>query len=60
MTLSYGLNLDHGFLPVSDPLEKLPADWVAWEEIAHELPKLLVAEVTRNKLETMPLRKSVV
>jgi indoleamine 2,3-dioxygenase len=44
-----------GFLPAEDPLRRLPAQFDAWEELAAELPKLLVAGRTRGFAERMPL-----
>lgn len=46
-----------GFLPSSDPLDRLPAAFVSWEEIAHDLPKLLVAGTLRSVLEQLPVLK---
>lgn len=44
-----------GFLPVSDPLRRLRGPYEVWEEVATELPKLLVAGRTRGVIERMPL-----
>jgi indoleamine 2,3-dioxygenase len=49
------LSPGRGFLPGDDPLRRLPAAWNAWEEIAAELPKLLVARQARAWLERMPV-----
>lgn len=45
---------ERGFLPAHDPLDKLPAAFLAWEEIAHDLPKLLAAGRVRSTLERLP------
>ncbi len=42
-----------GFLPLHDPLRELPRAYALWEEIAAELPKLLVAGRTRRVVERM-------
>lgn len=44
-----------GFLPSLDPLERLPAAFDAWENIAVDLPALLMCEKLRETLENMPL-----
>ena len=46
---------ERGFLPMPDPLSHLPAEFDVWEELGHELPKLIVAEKVRASLEEMPL-----
>jgi indoleamine 2,3-dioxygenase len=49
------LSAGRGFLPAEDPLRRLPAAFDAWEEVAAELPKLLVAGQTRACVERMPM-----
>ena len=44
-----------GFLPSPDPLERLPAPFEPWEDIAHDLPKLLVARRVRPVLDRLPI-----
>ena len=44
----------NGFLPTPDPLQKLPAEFAPWEEIARDLPKLLVSDKLRPTLEHLP------
>lgn len=46
-----------GFLPTPDPLWRLPAAFAPWEDIAHNLPKLLVAGTARRELDQLPLLK---
>jgi indoleamine 2,3-dioxygenase len=42
--LETGLSHDRGFLPTQDPLKQLPKPFEAWEEVACQLPKLLVSD----------------
>jgi indoleamine 2,3-dioxygenase len=44
----------NGFLPSSDPLQRLPAGFEPWEEVAHSLPKLLVSDKLRPTLKRLP------
>jgi indoleamine 2,3-dioxygenase len=53
----FPINGERGFLPLPDPLEQLPAAFLPWEEIAHDLPKLLAAGQLRSTLERLPLLK---
>lgn len=46
---------NRGFLPSSDPITKLPREFGLWEEIAHDLPKLLSSGGLRKILEEMPV-----
>ncbi|MDQ7030167.1 MAG: indoleamine 2,3-dioxygenase [Ardenticatenia bacterium] len=46
---------ERGFLPSEDPLRRLPAAYDEWEEVAHELPKLLVARQVRARLDALPV-----
>lgn len=43
-----------GFLPLEDPLLRLPEPFGAWEEIARTLPKLLVGGRLRAALAELP------
>lgn len=47
-----------GFLPTQDPLEQLPSAFTRWEEIAHDLPKLLAAGMLRPALAQLPILKT--
>ena len=51
----YEVDGDRGFLPVPDPLDRLPNDFCLWEEIGRELPKLLISDKVRRFIEDMPL-----
>lgn len=46
---------ERGFLPTPDPIERLPGPFTEWEEIATDLPKLLVAGRVRAILEALPI-----
>ena len=51
-TLSkFQVDPERGFLPSPDPIEALPSAFSPWEEIAHDLPKLLAAGKLRPVLE---------
>jgi len=52
---SFHVDSHRGFLPSSDPLDHLPSAFVSWEEIARDLPKLLVAGTLRSVLEQLPV-----
>lgn len=55
MNLStYSLDAVRGFLPATDPLASLPPEFAAWNEVGRELPKLLVSDQLRPRLECMP------
>ena len=43
-----------GFLPLQDPLQRLPAAFSAWERAAYALPKLLTTTRVRSFLEKLP------
>jgi indoleamine 2,3-dioxygenase len=44
-----------GFLPSQDPLKRLPESFTLWDEIAYDLPKILVAGKMREILASMPV-----
>lgn len=48
------MRLVRGFLPKEDPQEQLPPAFGAWQEMANNLPKLLVAGKFREKLLLLP------
>lgn len=55
-TLSkFQVDPERGFLPSPDPIEALPSAFSPWEEIAHDLPKLLAAGKLRPVLEELPV-----
>ncbi len=43
-----------GFLPLHDPLKRLPMAFDAWESVALSLPKLLVSDQVRRMLADLP------
>ncbi len=47
-------NVPYGFLPVTDPLKKLPKAFNEWETLAANLPKLLLGSHFRQQVEAMP------
>jgi len=46
--------ITHGFLPLEDPITKLPTEFEAWENAAAQLPKLLLENNFRHHLDTLP------
>lgn len=52
--LEGGVDPDRGFLPSPDPSGRLPSDYALWDEVAHELPKLLAAGRVRRALSGLP------
>lgn len=48
------LSSQRGFLPLQDPLKRLPQAFDAWETAASELPKLLVSDQLRRTIERLP------
>jgi len=50
----HGVSEKRGFLPSADPLDRLSPNFDAWEEAAHGLPKLLMTDHVRERLEALP------
>jgi len=48
------LNHERGFLPLQDPLKRLPAAFDAWEELALHLPKHLASDRIRATIADLP------
>src|SRR5580693_1448105 len=48
------LNHARGFLPLQDPLKRLPNAFDAWEELALRLPKLLASDQLRGTIADLP------
>ncbi len=48
------LNSERGFLPLQDPLSRLPRAFDDWESVAFGLPKLLASDHLRRSLEDLP------
>lgn len=51
----YQIHPERGFLPAEDPLAELPAALAPWDELAYDLPKLLVSGRVRHFLQDLPL-----
>jgi indoleamine 2,3-dioxygenase len=47
-------NRDRGFLPLQDPLTRLPKAFDAWEEVSHQLPKLLASDQLHHTIKDLP------
>jgi indoleamine 2,3-dioxygenase len=45
---------ERGFLPLQDPLTRLPKVFEEWEAAALSLPKLLVSDQLRRRIENLP------
>ncbi len=50
----YEVSPERGFLPEPDPLLELPRGFGAWEELARELPKLILADRARRAIDALP------
>ena len=50
----YNIDPRNGFIAGSDPLKSLPKQFLPWEQIASELPKLLVAGQVRKFVKQLP------
>ncbi len=48
------LDSDRGFLPLQDPLTRLPQPFDEWENVALCLPKLLASDRLRRTIEELP------
>lgn len=51
----YEIDEQRGFLPSEDPLRELPSALGVWDEVAYDLPKLLVSGRVRTFLRRLPL-----
>src|SRR5712691_5403025 len=49
----FHVSAERGFLPMPDPLQRLPLLFEVWEEIAAEMAKLLAAGRLRATLESL-------
>jgi indoleamine 2,3-dioxygenase len=54
---TFHVDPQRGFLPATDPLGSLPSAFTPWEEIAHNLPKLLVTDRLRHTFVQLPTLK---
>lgn len=48
------ISRERGFLPLQDPLIRLPRGFDAWEDAAQHLPKLLVSDRLRETIANLP------
>ncbi len=51
----FSIDPQRGFLPAQDPLGGLPSAFAEWEDIAHDMPKLLAGGQFRHALEKLPV-----
>jgi indoleamine 2,3-dioxygenase len=51
---SYEADAERGFLPRPDPLDCLPKEFAAWEEIGRALPKLMMTGKIRSFIRQLP------
>jgi indoleamine 2,3-dioxygenase len=49
----FGVSPTTGFLPEHDPLDRLPSEFDAWENIAQDLPKYLMSDRFRSEIESL-------
>ena len=54
----FDVDLERGFLPPVDPVGALPSHFLAWEQAANDLPKLLATGRIRTILNELPLLDS--
>ncbi len=52
---TYGLSEEMGFLPMVERVEKLPSDFDAWEEVAHQFTDSINSFSLRKKLDGMEI-----
>src|SRR6266436_3529876 len=45
---------ERGFLPLNDPLTRLPYPFEEWESVASGLPKLFASDLVRRTIEQLP------
>lgn len=51
---AHQVDRERGFLPGTEPLKSLPSAFAVWEQVAAELPKLLMTDLLRRELEDLP------
>src|SRR5579864_4180454 len=51
---AFEISHERGFLPLQDPLKRLPKAFDAWENVAALLPKLLVSDQLRRMIAELP------
>jgi len=51
---AFEISSERGFLPLQDPLKRLPKAFEAWESVALGLPKLLVSDQVHRTIAELP------
>lgn len=51
----YLISPRHGFLPDTPPLARLPRYYVAWDELAYNLPDIVTAGLVENEVKQLPV-----
>src|ERR1700686_3804938 len=51
---AFEISHERGFLPLHDPLKRLPKPFDAWESVALGLPKLLVSDHLHRTITNLP------
>jgi indoleamine 2,3-dioxygenase len=51
---AFEISHERGYLPLHDPLKRLPRDFDAWESVALGLPKLLVSDQLHRTIRNLP------
>jgi indoleamine 2,3-dioxygenase len=51
---AFEISRERGFLPLQDPLPRLPKTFDAWENVAQRLPKLFVSDQLRRTIAELP------
>lgn len=54
MSAEFELDPERGFLPPNDPLRQLSSQFEIWDQVAYDLPKLLVADRVRQAVHALP------
>jgi indoleamine 2,3-dioxygenase len=49
-----GIDRDRGFLPLQDPLQRLPSPFDPWESLARSLPKQFASDHLRRSIQELP------
>lgn len=52
--VQHGVDRERGFLPAREPLRTLPSAFAVWEQVAAELPKLLMSDLLRREVDDLP------
>src|SRR5437899_3415668 len=54
LTAAPKIDAERGFLPLQDPLPRLPRPFDEWESVALGLPKLFASDHIRGTIEQLP------